>query len=132
MSKIVVTALLAAGLSPVCAQESAASAAQSPAVGHAAAPMNETRAVIHPASCMQANYPKEAHALGQQGDALVAFTITADGSVKNPVVRRTSGYAQLDAASLDSVAPCRFTPATRDGKAVESRATLAYSWRLED
>ncbi|MBL6938822.1 MAG: TonB family protein [Alphaproteobacteria bacterium] len=63
-------------------------------------------------------YPDGARMLMQEGDVVVAFTITAEGTVVDPKVTRSSGYALLDQAALAAVVTWRYTPALRDGKAV--------------
>ena len=44
--------------------------------------------------------------------------VTANGRVESIALTTSSGDAQLDAAALRSLEAARFTPASRDGKAV--------------
>ena len=46
-------------------------------------------------------YPLEARARGEQGTAIVAFTIDRDGWIQNTRIVKSSGSATLDKASLD-------------------------------
>ena len=46
-------------------------------------------------------YPKEAQEAHIQGDVVVAFALLKDGSARNFKILRSSGYAQLDRATLD-------------------------------
>ena len=46
-------------------------------------------------------YPKEAKEAGVHGDVTVAFALLKDGHAKNFKVIKSSGYAQLDRATLD-------------------------------
>jgi TonB family protein len=75
-------------------------------------------------------YPPLAVRLNQEGTTAVSVRIATDGSVQNPVVTRSSGYAALDQASLKCVASYRYFPATQNGQPVAIDRTLNFAWRL--
>ncbi len=66
-----------------------------------------------PAGAHRAAYPVEALRLLQEGDVIVAFTIGADGSVKNPSIVESSGNKALDDAALVDVMPWKARVAFR-------------------
>jgi protein TonB len=59
----------------------------------------------------------------------MAFTITAEGTVSDPYVERSSGYPELDKASLDCVKTWRYRPATEDGHPVAAHWEANVQWR---
>lgn len=73
-------------------------------------------------------YPDAARKLMQEGDVVVTFTITTDGTVIDPKVARSSGFALLDQAALAAVVTWRYMAAVRDGKivAVPHSAVLRF------
>ena len=52
------------------------------------------------------------------GEVTADLCVTANGRVESIALTTSSGDAQLDAAALRSLEAARFTPASRDGKAV--------------
>ena len=78
------------------------------------------------------HYPSEALAKFEQGTAVVEFVVNADGSVSDPRIGTSTGYASLDAASLDSVKAWRFHPATRSGEPVAVRTRAVVKWEIGD
>jgi len=75
-------------------------------------------------------YPPLAIRLNQEGTTAVSVRVATDGSVQNPVVTQSSGYAALDQASLKCVASYRYFPATQNGQPVAIDRTLNFAWRL--
>jgi TonB family protein len=70
-------------------------------------------------------YPAQAIAAGEQGVTIVSFEIGTDGSVKTPVIARSSGFPDLDEAAKSCVLAWHYLPATFDGKPVE------FDWRAQ-
>lgn len=75
-------------------------------------------------------YPASAVRSSEEGDTLVSFVVSTDGSVKNVDIIERSGHADLDAAAVQCVSQFRYYPAIRDGKAVEIDGKVTVPWRL--
>jgi protein TonB len=60
-------------------------------------------------------YPREAHARGDQGTATVTFTLDGDGSVTQVILAKKSGFASLDRESLAMVRRAAPFPPTPTG-----------------
>jgi len=82
-----------------------------------------------PHNCMS-YYPEAAVRANAEGSAIVAFTIAADGSVKDPKITKSSGNTDLDAASLQCVSGWQYTPARRGGVAVDAPWQAAVQWKM--
>jgi periplasmic protein TonB len=67
-------------------------------------------------------YPPASIRLEEQGTAVVQICVASSGRIQGrPQITASSGYARLDAAAVRwAQEALRFTPATRDGAAVES------------
>jgi protein TonB len=84
--------------------------------------------VIHRA---RMSYPKPAIRANAQGDVDVLVTIGADGRLRDASIDRSSGNADLDAASLQSMRLYEFKAAEKDGSAVEAQAIISLEWRID-
>ena len=69
------------------------------------------------------NYPDSARRMGEEGQVLVTFIVTADGRMREPEIGESSGSDDLDAAAISCISAYSYFPATHDGKAVE------FEWR---
>jgi TonB family protein len=91
----------------------------------------------HPASigaphaCSQ-DYPASALRNAQEGDVDVEFFIKADGTVRSPRIRRSSGYADLDHAAMACVLRFTYRAAIQNGKPVEVSWITRVMFRLAD
>ncbi len=81
-----------------------------------------------PHSCN--GYPQRALQLNAQGTATVAFTVTSQGTVADPVIERSTGNEDLDAASIACVRRWLYIPASRDGVPVASPWKAAVRWDM--
>lgn len=97
----------------------------------AANPESEPAHVI-PDTCAQPVYPPEAQAAGIKGSALLTISVAIDGRVENVSIKQTSGNAQLDAAAVEAMKQCRFSPATKNGAPVASQNALRYTFRIDE
>ena len=81
---------------------------------------------------VQANYPQESLARGEQGTVHFAVDLDEDARIESCVVTRSSGYARLDAATCDLIVlHASFAPAaTEDGKRVATTRTGRIAWNL--
>ncbi|HEY5238811.1 MAG TPA: TonB family protein [Rhizomicrobium sp.] len=75
-------------------------------------------------------YPPEARRLNEEGRVFIVFTVLKDGSVAEASVMRSSGFADLDQAALESVKTWRYRPAIADGKPIEVRWRTYVDFRL--
>ncbi|MDX6766228.1 MAG: TonB family protein [Candidatus Methylacidiphilales bacterium] len=65
-------------------------------------------------------YPEQARRQRQEGVVLLRLSITADGSVQEVSVQRSSGHPLLDRAAMKAAQRYRFQPATLGGLPVPS------------
>ena len=78
----------------------------------------------------KADYPKASLMNEEQGDVSLAFLVSADGSVVESKVEKSSGYKGLDKAALKGISACKFKPGTKDGAPAQTWAKVDYSWKL--
>lgn len=80
-----------------------------------------------------ARYPAEAASQKIDGVVVLEVTVAPDGSVRNPRLIRSLGYG-LDEAAIESVLKWKYTPARRNGVAIDARVIVnvgfAYRERL--
>lgn len=76
------------------------------------------------------NYPRMAQRRGIEGVVTVAFTITADGSVKDPVVVSAEPESVFDDAAIAAILKWKFKPRRVAGEATERRATQEIEFRM--
>jgi len=113
-------AVLAALALVIAAAVSPASAEQAP---------DSAPKIALPHNCVN-YYPEAAVRANAEGTAIVAFTIGADGFVKEPKIEKSSGNADLDAASLQCVAGWQYIPARRGGAAVDAPWKTMVQWKM--
>ena len=75
-------------------------------------------------------YPAKARQLNEQGVVTVLFTIAENGTVNDPVVVQSSGFADLDAAGLEAARTWRYRPATKNGKPFAARMQTRIKFEL--
>lgn len=66
----------------------------------------------------------------EEGIVDLSFTVGADGSTKNPIVEKTIGAKVFLNSVLKAVAATRYTPATENGKPVESNQRARYIFMI--
>ena len=76
-------------------------------------------------------YSHELRASGVEGEVVVGFTITAKGEVLNPVVVSSTDRL-LNAPTLAAVRKWKFSPATKDGVAVDQKAVQAVAYMIPE
>ncbi|WP_306397821.1 energy transducer TonB [Telluria beijingensis] len=87
-----------------------------------------TEPVVNFKSCRKPVYPAQALAAKAEGTVNLAFLVRADGTVREAVVRKTSGNASLDETARAALAKCRFQPGTVNGAPKEQWTELKYAW----
>ena len=79
------------------------------------------------------DYPPGALARHEQGKVGLGVMVLANGQIGDARVLDTSGFPELDAKALEIARTrWRLTPATLDGKAINTTLVLSVSWRLDD
>lgn len=71
-------------------------------------------------------YPKEAERLGQEGAAVVRFTISARGTVASTELKQSTGFALLDREAVAMVRRAAPYPPPPHGKSVDVTAPLRF------
>jgi periplasmic protein TonB len=112
------------------ARASAACAALTLAAG-CAAPVPEAP-LIPPKmlSCPKPAYPRSSLRNEETGITTLLFLVGADGAVHEVKIQKSSGYIDLDRAAT-VLGDCRFSPATRGGKPVETWQPMQFVWTLQ-
>lgn len=75
-------------------------------------------------------YPTQAQRARTEGYVVVRFTVTSEGRTSNIQVTDAQPRHVFDRAAVDAVSRWEFTPATRDGKPVESSVTNRINFKL--
>ena len=73
-------------------------------------------------------YPSMARSRGVEGDVVLEGTITANGDVTKLVV--LVSIPMLDQAAIDAARQWKYTPATRNGSPVATKATFCVSFEM--
>jgi TonB family protein len=76
-------------------------------------------------------YSHELRASGVEGEVVVRFTITSTGEVANPVVVSSTNQL-LDYPTLAAVRKWKFTPAMKDGVAVNVKAVQPVAFMIPE
>lgn len=82
-------------------------------------------------SCPKPVYPPSSLRNEEKGAVTLDLLIGPDGLVHETKLQRSSGYRDLDRATLASLSGCKFMPATRGGTPVESWNPIQYVWTLK-
>jgi TonB family C-terminal domain len=78
-----------------------------------------------------ATYPIAARRLGQEGLVVVEVWLDKDGKQDKRQVKRSSGFALLDKAALETVAKNRFLPFSEGGSPKPSRLLVPIAFKLQ-
>lgn len=79
-----------------------------------------------------AKYPKRAHDLNQQGEALIRARIDFEGNTAEVLIWKSSGFVLLDNAALSAVRRWQFMPEQRNGMPVVAWVEIPVRFRLND
>ena len=77
-------------------------------------------------------YPPMSKRLGETGTVVFRVLVGADGTAKEVIVRKSSGYERLDMAALEAIRKWRFVPGTRGGVPEDMWFNLPWKWVLND
>lgn len=75
-------------------------------------------------------YPPSALSAGEEGTVLVATEVDINGRAVGAKISRSSGYPDLDAAALRSIAGWSFSPGTTDGKPMAQQVVVPIHFEL--
>ncbi len=98
--------------------------------GPAALPPGGAPGSLVSGGCRSAIYPPEAVARHEEGEADVAYTVAADGTTKNIIITKSSGYGDLDQMTVACVAQFRYVPVLENGHPVEWKTTFRDTWKI--
>lgn len=90
---------------------------------------SEVPATFDAKTC-KAEYPKASLMNEEQGAVTLSFLVSADGSVLDSKIDKTSGYKSLDKAAVKGLSACKFKPGTKDGAPAQTWAKVDYVWKL--
>lgn len=76
-------------------------------------------------------WPKASLRNKETGAVTMEFLVSADGTVLDSKIVRSSGFRDLDNAAHVGLRACTFHAATENGKTVESWIKLKYVWKIE-
>jgi protein TonB len=89
----------------------------------------ETSATFDAKNC-KADYPKASLMNEEEGAVSMSFLVSADGSVLDSKIDKTSGHKNLDKAAIKSLSACKFKPGTKDGAPAQTWTKVDYVWKL--
>ncbi|MEI9994540.1 MAG: energy transducer TonB [Rhizomicrobium sp.] len=88
-------------------------------------------ALSKPENCRD-HYPFFARILGDEGTTELAFTVSADGTVRDVKVAKSSGSERLDDAAVECVAKWHYRPAIQDSQLADAPMTVKVGWNLDE
>ncbi|HUX89992.1 MAG TPA: energy transducer TonB [Gallionellaceae bacterium] len=116
---------------PVAAAEQPAAVA-APSVATAAVADSEPEYKAAYLNNPPPQYPMVARRNGLQGRVLLSVEVLADGACGQISIQKSSGYAMLDNAALQTVKSWRFVPARQAGHAVDKWFMIPVQFSLKD
>jgi protein TonB len=81
-------------------------------------------------SCGKAEYPKAALMNEESGVVSLSVLVTADGSVQDSKVEKSSGSKTLDKAAIKIYSSCKYSPGIKDGKSEQAWTKVEHVWTL--
>jgi TonB family protein len=93
--------------------------------------VSQPPALSKPENCRD-DYPFFARVFGRKGTSELAFTVSADGTVRDIKIAKSSGSSGLDDAAVDCVARWHYRPALKDGQLVDAPMTVKVAWDLDE
>ncbi len=84
-----------------------------------------------PENCRD-DYPFFGRVFGREGTTELAFTVSADGTVRDVKVAKSSGSDGLDDAAVECVGKWHYRPAVKDGQLTDTPMTVKVAWGLDD
>ena len=75
-------------------------------------------------------YPRGMRYLGRQGVVEIAALVSVDGHATSPIIERSSGYPQIDAAALKALPRAEVEPKQVNGQAVAAWQMISFNFAL--
>ena len=85
---------------------------------------------VSDARCKKPKYTDQALQQAMQGTTRFRFLVDEKGDIVERYVSASSGFHELDMATLKSYAKCDFFPATSGGKAIRAWYSGEFAWTL--
>ena len=82
-------------------------------------------------SCKKPEYPRASLVNEEAGTVSLSFLVAPDGKVVDSKIEKSSGFKNLDKAAQKDMSACKFKPAVKDGKPVESWTKVDWVWKLD-
>ena len=86
--------------------------------------------VLEKNSCGKVEYPKAALMNEEAGVVSLSLLVTADGSVSDSKLEKSSGSKTLDKAAVKIYSACKYSPAIKDGKSEQAWTKIEHVWSL--
>ncbi len=83
-----------------------------------------------PENCRD-DYPFFGRVFGREGTTELAFTVSADGTVRDIKIAKSSGSDGLDDSAVECMARWHYRPALRAGQLVDAPMTVKVAWNLD-
>ena len=90
----------------------------------------EVPASFDPKKCA-VEYPKASLMNEEQGTTSASFLVSADGTVTESKLEKSSGFKNLDKAALKGLSACKFKPGTKAGAPAATWTKVDYAWKLD-
>jgi protein TonB len=90
-----------------------------------------------PGRCVMPTWPDDAVQTlqslpyGYRSKTVLRFLIGTDGTVREAILVKSSGFKSLDRAAESTLRACKFAPTIKDGKPVETWEPVEYEWSTE-
>ena len=78
------------------------------------------------------DYPFFARVFDREGTTELAFMVSADGTVRDVRIAKSSGSDGLDDAAVHCVSKWHYRPAVKDGQLVDAPMTVKVAWNLDE
>ncbi|MEH6435377.1 energy transducer TonB [Massilia sp. DD77] len=90
----------------------------------------EVPASFDPKKCA-IDYPKASLMNEEQGTTSASFLVSADGTVTDSKIDKSSGFKNLDKALIKGLSGCKFKPGTKDGAPAQTWTKVDYAFKLD-
>lgn len=88
-------------------------------------------ATVKDLNACRPQYPEQSRLHREHGVVGIRFLIASDDKLILASVSKSSGYPNLDQATLDALKHCTFKAGVRDDQTVESSFEMDYRWNVE-
>lgn len=90
------------------------------------------RKPVRPIKTDRPPYPQIARRKGWEGMVTLRLNITVEGIVKSVVIRKSSGFPELDESAMQAVETWRFAPATDGAFPIPATVDLPVRFNLDE